>query len=234
MLLELDGLSCRYGRIQALREVTLDVAEGELVSLVGANGAGKTTLMRCVSGILPASAGAVRFDGRDITRLAPHRRVRLGIVQIPEGRQMFAPMSVEENLLIGGYTRSPAERVAGLEAQYAMFPVLGEMRGRPAGALSGGQQQMLAIARALMARPRLLLLDEPSLGLAPKLVDEVFATIGRLRQDGVTVFVVEQNAFQALAIADRGYVMETGQVVLTDTGQALLTNSRVKEAYLGL
>ncbi len=234
MLLELEGLSCHYGRIQALREVTLDVAEGELVSLVGANGAGKTTLMRCVSGILPASAGAVRFDGRDITRLPAHRRVRLGIVQIPEGRQMFAPMSVEENLLIGGYTRSPAERVAGLEAQYAMFPVLGEMRARPAGALSGGQQQMLAIARALMARPRLLLLDEPSLGLAPKLVDEVFATIGRLRQAGVTVFVVEQNAFQALAIADRGYVMETGAVTLTGTGQALLTNSRVKEAYLGL
>ncbi len=234
MLLELEGLSCHYGRIQALRGVTLNVAEGELVSLVGANGAGKTTLMRCVSGILPASAGAVRYDGRDITRLSAHRRVRLGIVQIPEGRQVFAPMSVEENLLIGGYTRSPAERAGGLSRQYDMFPVLGEMRGRAAGALSGGQQQMLAIARALMAKPRLLLLDEPSLGLAPKLVDEVFATIGRLRQAGVTIFVVEQNAFQALAIADRGYVMETGAVTLTGTGQALLTNSRVKEAYLGL
>ncbi len=234
MLLEIEGLSCHYGRIQALREVTAGVAEGEIVSLVGANGAGKTTLMRCVSGILPASAGAVRFDGRDITRLPPDRRVRLGIVQVPEGRQVFAPMSVEENLLIGGYTRSHAERAAGIERQYEMFPVLGEMRTRLAGALSGGQQQMLVIARALMAEPRLLLLDEPSLGLAPKLVDEVFETIGGLRRAGVTIFVVEQNAFQALAIADRGYVLETGAVTLTDTGQALLVNERVKEAYLGL
>ncbi len=234
MLLELEGLSCHYGRIQALRKVTLNVAEGELVSLVGANGAGKTTLMRCVSGILPASAGAVRYDGSDITRLSPDRRVRLGIVQIPEGRQVFAPMSVEENLLIGGYTRNQAERAGGLEAQYAMFPVLREMRTRLAGALSGGQQQMLVIARALMAEPRLLLLDEPSLGLAPRLVDEVFETIGGLRQAGVTVFVVEQNAFQALSIADRGYVMETGRIAMSGRAEELIADKRVREAYLGI
>jgi len=190
--------------------------------------------LRVISGIRPASAGRVLFDGKDITRLPPDKRVRLGIVQVPEGRQVFAPMRVEENLLMGGYTRSAAERRAALARQYERFPALAAARDRPAGMLSGGQQQMLAVARALMGKPRLLLLDEPSLGLAPRLVDEVFDTVTALRDAGVTIFLVEQNAFQALSIADRGYVMETGQVVLADTGKALLTNERVKAAYLGL
>jgi len=234
MLLEITGLSAHYGRIRALDNVSVEIGEGELVSLVGANGAGKTTLLRVISGIRPASAGRVLFDGKDITRLPPDKRVRRGIVQVPEGRQVFAPMRVEENLLMGGYTRSAAERRAALARQYERFPALAAARNKPAGMLSGGQQQMLAVARALMGKPRLLLLDEPSLGLAPRLVDEVFDTVTALREAGVTIFLVEQNAFQALSIADRGYVMETGQVVLADTGKALLTNERVKAAYLGL
>jgi branched-chain amino acid transport system ATP-binding protein len=234
MLLEIKGLSAHYGRIRALDDVSIEIGQGELVSLVGANGAGKTTLLRVISGIRAASAGRVLFDGEDITAMPPERRVRMGIVQVPEGRQVFAPMRVEENLLIGGYTRSAAERRQALALQYERFPALAAARSRPAGMLSGGQQQMLAVARALMGKPRLLLLDEPSLGLAPKLVDEVFEVIVSLREGGVTIFLVEQNAFQALSIADRGYVMETGQVVLADTGKALLTNERVKAAYLGL
>ena len=234
MLLEIENLSAHYGRIRALDNVSIEIGEGELVALVGANGAGKTTLLRVISGIRPASAGRVLFDGRDITRLPPDRRVRRGIVQVPEGRQVFAPMRVEENLLMGGYTRGAAERKEALAVQYQRFPALAAARNKPAGMLSGGQQQMLAVARALMGTPRLLLLDEPSLGLAPKLVDEVFDTVTALREAGVTVFIVEQNAFQALSIADRGYVMETGQIVLADTGKALLTNERVKAAYLGL
>jgi branched-chain amino acid transport system ATP-binding protein len=223
MLLEIKGLSAHYGRIRALDDVSIEIGQGELVSLVGANGAGKTTLLRVISGIRAASAGRVLFDGEDITGKPPERRVRMGIVQVPEGRQVFAPMRVEENLLMGGYTRGAAERRQALALQYERFPALAAARGRPAGMLSGGQQQMLAVARALMGRPRLLLLDEPSLGLAPKLVDEVFETIVKLREAGVTIFLVEQNAFQALSIADRGYVMETGQVVLADTGKALST-----------
>lgn len=233
-LLALDNLSSHYGRIRALDGVSLSIGEGELVSLVGANGAGKTTLLRTVSGIRPASAGTVSFDGMDITRAPPEQRVRLGIVQVPEGRQVFAPMRVEENLLMGAYATGRAERVGALARQYEKFPALAEARDKPAGTLSGGQQQMLAVARALMSRPKLLLLDEPSLGLAPKLVDEIFDTIVRLRDEGVTVFLVEQNAWKALSIADRGYVMETGQIVLADDAKALMTNERVKEAYLGL
>jgi branched-chain amino acid transport system ATP-binding protein len=234
MLLEIANLSSDYGRIRALRGVSLAIGEGELVSLVGANGAGKTTLLRTISGIRPASGGSVTFDGRDITKAPPDRRVRMGIVQVPEGRQVFAPMRVEENLLMGAYTRPRREHAQALAKQYEMFPALKEARDKLAGALSGGQQQMLAVARALMSNPKLLLLDEPSLGLAPKLVDEVFETIVRLREAGVTIFLVEQNAWKALSIADRGYVMETGEITLTDSGQALLTNERVKAAYLGL
>ena len=233
-LLALDKLSSHYGRILALDGVSLSIGEGELVSLVGANGAGKTTLLRTISGIRPASAGTVSFDGADITRTPPEQRVRLGIVQVPEGRQVFSPMRVEENLLMGAYTTGRAEREEALARLYEKFPALAEARDKPAGTLSGGQQQMLAVARALMSRPKLLLLDEPSLGLAPKLVDEVFDTVVRLRDEGVTVFLVEQNAWKALSIADRGYVMETGQIVLADDAKALMTNARVKEAYLGL
>ena len=234
MLLEIEGLASHYGRIQALRDIALAVEEGELVALVGANGAGKTTLLRTISGVQPASAGAIRFAGRDITRSAPDRRVRLGIAQVPEGRQVFAPLTVEDNLRLGGYARPQAEVGRALAEIYAHFPVLAERRHQRAGTLSGGQQQMLAIGRALMARPRCLLLDEPSMGLAPMLVEEIFRTIRQLKEAGTTIFLVEQNAHAALAIADRGYVMETGAIVLAGPGEALLQNEQVKAAYLGL
>jgi branched-chain amino acid transport system ATP-binding protein len=233
-LLEVSGLSCHYGPIQALWDITLSVDEGELVALVGANGAGKTTLLRAISGVQPVSGGAIRFDGTDITRVAAEKRVRLGIVQVPEGRQVLGPMSVEDNLILGGYTRSRQESAETLAQVYEMFPVLKERSGQAAGLLSGGQQQMLAIARALMTRPRILFLDEPSMGLSPILVDEVFERIQALQAAGTTIFLVEQNAYRALSIADRAYVFEAGRMILADTGQALMANERIKAAYLGL
>ena len=226
-------MSGQYGRVTALRDVSLSVAAGQLVALVGSNGAGKTTLLRTISGIRPASAGRVAFDGSDITAMTPPRRVRLGIVQVPEGRQVFAPLSVEDNLVLGGYTRR-AGIAEGIARAYAMFPALAQKRRLPAGALSGGQQQMLAIARALMARPRLLLLDEPSMGLAPLLTAEIFAAVSELKRAGTTILLVEQNAAQALKVADYAYVMETGRIVLEGPGQALAANERVKAAYLGM
>jgi branched-chain amino acid transport system ATP-binding protein len=234
MLLEIQGLCSHYGRIKALDGVDLAIAEGELVALVGANGAGKTTLLRAISGVQPATAGRLRFAGADITHAGPARRVRLGIAQVPEGRQVFAPMAVEDNLLLGGYTRPRAERSAELERVLDLFPVLRARRRQAAGTLSGGEQQMLAIGRALMARPRLLLLDEPSMGLAPRLVEQIFATIQALHRQGTTVFLVEQNAYAALSIADRGYVIESGRIVLSDRGRALLDDEQVKAAYLGV
>jgi len=234
MLLEIAGLDSHYGRIQALRGVDITIAEGELVALVGANGAGKTTLLRCLSGVQPASAGAVRFDGRDITGLAPDRRVRLGIAQVPEGRQVFGPLTVADNLRLGGFARPRREAAAALAQVYGQFPALAERKAMQAGILSGGQQQMLAIGRALMARPRLLLLDEPSMGLAPLLVAEIFDTILRLKRAGTTIFLVEQNAAAALAVADRAYVMETGVVVMSGEGRALMADERIKAAYLGI
>ncbi len=234
MLLDVQGLVCHYGRIQVLHGIDLSVNESELVALVGGNGAGKTTLLRAISGIEPASGGSISFGGKNITQSASSQRVRSGIVQVPEGRQIFAPMSIEDNLIVGGYTRTQIERSETIEQVYSLYPVLKERRNSMAGTLSGGQQQMLAIGRALMAKPKLLLLDEPSMGLSPLMVDEVFDTIKKLRDTGTTIFVVEQNAFMALAIADRGYVLETGSIVITDTGKNLITNERVKQAYLGL
>jgi branched-chain amino acid transport system ATP-binding protein len=233
-MLEVQALESRYGRIPALKGIDLAVGAGELVALVGGNGAGKTTLLRALSGVQPVSAGRVRFDGADITTAAAERRVRLGIAQVPEGRQVFAPLAVEDNLRLGGYTRSTAEATQTLERVYAMFPVLRERRQAPAGTLSGGQQQMLAIGRALMARPRLLLLDEPSMGLAPRLVEEIFARVQDLRAADTAIFLVDQNARAALKIADRGYVLETGRIVLSGSGAELLANERVQAAYLGL
>lgn len=234
VLLEIAGLGSHYGRIQALAGIDLSIAEGELLALVGSNGAGKTTLLRTISGVQPASSGAIGFAGKDITAASPSHRVRLGISQVPEGRQVFGPLSVEDNLMLGGYTRPRREADADMEAIYARFPALAAKRREPAGTLSGGQQQMLAIGRALMAKPRLLLLDEPSMGLAPLLVEEIFRAIVALKQAGTTIFLVEQNAQAALAIADRGYVLETGRIVLQDSGRALLANEKVRQAYLGV
>jgi len=232
-MLEINGLSSCYGRIQALAGIDLAVAEGELVALVGANGAGKSTLLRAISGVQPAT-GKIIFNGEDIGAASPERRVRLGIVQVPEGRQVFGPLSVEDNLRLGAYTRPRAESAAELERVYAMFPALKERRRQAAGLLSGGQQQMLAMGRALMAQPRLLLLDEPSMGLAPRLVEEIFAKVRALKQARTTIFLVDQNARAALAVADRGYVLVTGRVVLAGSGAELLADGQVREAYLGM
>jgi branched-chain amino acid transport system ATP-binding protein len=230
-MLEVVALGSRYGRIPALAGVDLRVAQGELVALVGANGAGKTTLLRTISGVQRASAGEIRFDGQDLTRLSARQRVQLGVVQVPEGRQVFGPLSVEDNLRLGAFARGSA---AALQAVLAMFPVLGEKRLALAGTLSGGQQQMLAIGRALMASPRLLLLDEPSMGLAPRIVAEIFERIAGLKALGTTILLVDQNARAALAIADRGYVMETGRVVLGGPAAELLRDPQVRQAYMGL
>ena len=232
-MLRVAGLESRYGRIPALKGIELRVEAGELVSLVGANGAGKTTLLRALSGVQPVAAGRIEFRGEDVTRAAPAARVALGIVQVPEGRQVFGPLSVEDNLRLGAYRRGRAETAASLERVYTLFPDLVERRAQPAGNLSGGQQQMLAMGRALMARPRLLLLDEPSMGLAPRLVAGIFACITKLRGDDTAIFLVDQNARAALAIADRGYVLETGSIVLSGTGTALLADEGVRSAYLG-
>ncbi len=233
-MLQVEGLSSRYGRIPALKGIDLRVGEGELVALVGANGAGKTTLLRALSGVQPVSAGKVRFAGKDITHVAADKRVRLGIVQVPEGRQVFAPLSVEDNLRLGAFLRKKTESEVELERVYAMFPILKQKRREPAGTLSGGQQQMLAMGRGLMAGPKLLLLDEPSMGLAPKLVEEIFGCVSALKATSTTIFLVDQNARAALAVADRAYVLETGSVVLSGSGSDMLKNEQVKEAYLGL
>lgn len=233
-MLEVSGLRSAYGRIEVLHGVDLSVGAGEIVALVGANGAGKTTLLRTLSGVQPATAGTVRFLGEPIERAPPHRRVALGIAQVPEGRQIFAPLTVADNLRLGAYLRRDPGIEADRERVYAMFPILGEKRGLPAGGLSGGQQQMLAIGRALMARPRLLLLDEPSMGLAPLLVEQILAAVAGLKREGMTVLLVEQNANAALSIADRGYVLETGRVTHAGRGADLLDDPRVREAYLGV
>ena len=233
-VLEVTDLCTHYGRIQALHGISLRVARGALVALVGANGAGKTTLLRTLSGVQPASSGKILFCGEDITRLRSDKRVRLGIAQVPEGRQVFGPMPVEDNLMLGAYTRERRAARGTLERMYDMFPVLAERRRQPAGTLSGGEQQMLAIARALMADPRLLLLDEPSMGLAPKLVEEIFACVRAMKDSSTTIFLVDQNARAALAVADRAYVLETGRVVLSGRGAELLENAQVQEAYLGM
>ncbi|NRG19013.1 ABC transporter ATP-binding protein [Rhizobiales bacterium] len=234
-LLQIDALRSGYGRIEALHGVSMEVNRGEIVALVGSNGAGKTTLLRAVSGVQPVSAGSIFFDGREITKSEPHSRVKRGIAQVPEGRQIFSPLSIEDNLRLGAYLRKGVEIDRDLDMVYDLFPVLKERQRNPAGGLSGGQQQMLAIGRALMSGPKLLLLDEPSMGLAPILVEQVFGIVERLRDEsGVTVFLVEQNAFAALSIADRGYVIETGEIAISGTGRELLDDERVREAYLGV
>ena len=232
-MLRLENLRSGYGRIPVLHGIALEVRAGELVALLGANGAGKTTLLRAISGV-HASSGSVTLEKTEIQKLSAQRRVSLGIVQVPEGRQVFGPLSVEDNLRLGAYRRGRAKSAASLERVYALFPVLAERRRDPAGGLSGGQQQMLALGRALMAEPRLLLLDEPSMGLAPRLVAEIFACIQRLRAADTAILLVEQNATAALAIADRGLVLEAGRVTLSGTGPELLANPAIRSAYLGI
>ena len=234
-ILVIRGLGSHYGRIPALRNINLVVGRRQLIALVGANGAGKTTLLRTISGVQKASSGRIEFDGQDITVLRADKRVRIGICHAPEGRHVFGPLSVEDNLHLGAYCRfDKAEIADDLDRMYAMFPILKQKARLPAGTLSGGQQQMLAIARALMGRPRLLLLDEPSMGLAPLLVEEIFNAVTELRKQEMTILLVEQNAHAALAIADRAYVIETGEIVLSGSGKELLGNERVREAYLGI
>jgi branched-chain amino acid transport system ATP-binding protein len=233
-LLDIENLRSRYGRIEVLHGASLSVAAGEIVTLVGSNGAGKTTLLRAISGVQPVSGGAIRFEGKPIHTLPAHQRVGLGIAQVPEGRQVFAPLSVEDNLKLGAWIRKDSEIAADIDGVYQTFPILREKRAVAAGSLSGGQQQMLAIGRALMARPKLMLLDEPSMGLAPLIVDQIFEIIAGLKRRGITVLLTEQNAYAALAIADRGYVMETGHISLSGTGRELLEDSKVRSAYLGV
>ena len=233
VLLKVEGLESSYGRIKALKGISIEVRRGETVALVGANGAGKTTFLRSLSGVQPMS-GRITFDGEDISKLRADMRMRRGICQSPEGRQVFGPLSIEDNLRLGAYTQPKAQVEGDLDKIYAMFPILKEKRKLPAGTLSGGQQQMLAIGRALMGRPKLLLLDEPSMGLAPLLVEEVFNVVKALKAQGMSIILAEQNAFSALAIADRGYVLETGSVTLTGTGRELIEDEQVRAAYLGM
>ena len=234
-LLTVDALEVRYGAIEALKGISLEVRTGEIVTIIGGNGAGKSTLMKAISGLEPVASGRIAFDGTDITHLAGHRRVPLGIAQSPEGRQVFPDQTVRDNLMLGAWHRKGDRDAveADVEAQFATFPRLRERSEQLAGTMSGGEQQMLAIARALMARPKLLLLDEPSLGLAPLVVREIFTVIRALKARGVTILLVEQMANQALAVADRAYVLETGSITLQGRGADLRKDPKVRAAYLG-
>ena len=233
-MLTVEGLHSRYGRIEVLHGIDLDVASGEIVTVVGANGAGKTTLLKCLSGIQQVSAGSIQFRGEALTTVPAHRRVQRGLAQSPEGRQIFTNLTVEENLRLGAYLFADDKVDGDLQDAFAMFPILKEKRGLAAGGLSGGQQQMLAIARALMSRPSCLLLDEPSMGLAPILVAQIFDVVKSMKALGVTVLLVEQNAFGALSVADRGYVMETGRITMSGPAAELIADERIRAAYLGI
>jgi branched-chain amino acid transport system ATP-binding protein len=235
MLLEIDNITLLYGRIQALHGISLEVDEGEVVARIGGNGAGKSTTMRAISGLRPVASGRIRFDGQDITNLRADLRVIRGISQAPEGRGIFPGMTVLENLEMGAYTRRDTAAIqADLSRVYGLFPRLEERRKQVGGTLSGGEQQMLAVGRALMSRPRLMLLDEPSMGLAPMLIQQIFSIISEINQQGTTILLVEQNAQQALSRAHRAYVLETGRIVKTGVGSELLNDPTVKDAYLGV
>jgi len=232
-LLRLDGVSAGYRRLQILHEIDLEVRDGEIVALIGANGAGKTTTLRAVSGMLPVTGGRIVFDGERIDGVRPDRIVRRGLVHVPQERALFGPLTVMQNLQMGAYTRGRDKIGAALDEVMGLFPILDERRDQRADTLSGGQQQMLAIARAMMARPRLLTLDEPSIGLAPNLVTSVLEAVTRIRDAGVTVLIVEQNAAHTLKISDRAYVLESGTIAMTGEGPALIEDPRVRSAYLG-
>ena len=233
-MLRVENLKSSYGRIEALHGISIEVKAGEIVALVGGNGAGKTTLLQAISGVQPISSGRILYKGQLIERVSAHRRVALGIAQVPEGRQLFAPLSVEDNLRLGAWTRPTGNGETALAPVFELFPMLRDLRHAPAGTLSGGQQQMLAVGRALMAKPELLLLDEPSMGLAPMLVEQILKTVAGLKHAGLTVLLIEQNARAALAIADRGYVLETGRITASGRGAELLADGRVQAAYLGV
>ena len=233
-LLEVKDLQVYYGVIQALKGISFEVNEGEIVTLIGANGAGKTTTMQSIIGLIPSRHGSVTFDGKDITKVPCHKLVKAGLAQVPEGRRIFQELTVYENLLMGGFIqKNSIELKNDIERIYDRFPRLAERRNQIAGTLSGGEQQMLAIGRAMMSHPRLLLLDEPSMGLSPLLVDQVFDIIAQLRDEGTTILLVEQNAGKSLAISDRAYVLELGEIVLSGTGQELAASEEVRKAYLG-
>ncbi len=233
-MLQIENLTAGYGDTSVLHGISLEVGEGEIVALIGANGAGKTTILKTISGLLRARQGRILFDGRQIQDWPTHRTVASGLVQVPEGRHLFRQMTVLENLQLGSFRRGRRDRHATLAQVFAMFPRLEERKNQRAGTLSGGERQMLAIGRALMTRPRLLMLDEPSLGLAPLIVKSIFETISNVRAAGTTVLIVEQNAVQTLAMADHGYVLENGEIVLVGTGAELLENEDIRSAYLGL
>ena len=233
-LLSLIDVVAAYGRIEVLQGISLEVRRGEIVAMLGGNGAGKSTTLKTISGLIHPRSGRIELEGKDVTTVPAHRLVRLGIGQAPEGRRIFGRLTVTENLQMGAYTRhDKAEIAADFERVYSLFPRLLERRGQAAGTLSGGEQQMLAIGRALMARPKLLLLDEPSMGLAPNLVEQIFEIIQDINSQGTTILLVEQNAQMALAVASRGYILQTGKIVLSDSSAALLANEQVKKAYLG-
>jgi len=232
-MLSIAGLRAGYGKIEVLHEVALSIEQGQIVTLIGANGAGKTTLLKTISGLIRPAAGSIDFEGESIVRRPPHKIVARGLSHVPEGRAILKRMTVLDNLRMGAYVRSDSEVGRDIDAVFVRFPVLAERRDQMAGTLSGGEQQMLAIGRALVARPRLLLLDEPSLGLAPKFVTRIFLTLRELKQEGKTILLVEQNARQALQVADRGYVMERGRIVLTGSGAELLSTPEVRQTYLG-
>jgi branched-chain amino acid transport system ATP-binding protein len=232
-MLEIDDLTVAYGPMEAVRRVSFRIETGSIVTLIGPNGAGKTTILNSISGVVPVRAGQIRFEGRDITRTHAHKRVSLGVVQVPEGRQVLAGMTVRENLELGGYRRPHRDVIRDVARMEARFPILGERRNMAAGELSGGEQQMLSIARGLMARPKLLLLDEPSLGLAPKIIQTVFELIGQLHDEGLTILLVEQNAHLALAVSSHAYVIESGKIVLNGPAAALRSDESVIRTYLG-
>ena len=232
-MLKVDNINVYYGAIHAIKDISFEVNEGEVVTLIGANGAGKSTILKTVSGLLRSKTGSIEFEGANLGHVAPHKIVNLGLAHVPEGRRVFTRMTVEENLEMGGYTRPNGEIDASIAAVYEQFPRLKERRKQVAGTLSGGEQQMLAMGRALMSKPKLLMLDEPSMGLAPILVEQIFEIIQSLHKAGTTILLVEQNAQMALSVADRGYVLETGKIVTTGTGKDLLEDESVKKAYLG-
>lgn len=234
IMLKVNDLVVRYGMIEAIKGISFEVDDGEIVTLIGANGAGKTTTMHTISGLLKPYSGSIELDGKDISKVPAHKIVEMGIAQCPERRRVFASQSVEDNLMLGAYTRKDKEGIAAdLKNVYSLFPRLEERKNQLAGTLSGGEQQMLAMGRALMAKPKIMLLDEPSMGLSPLLVREIFDIIRDINSQGVTILLVEQNAKMALGIADRAYVIETGKIVMSGTGQELLNSEDIKKAYLG-